>query len=204
MNEKPMPPGYFDRMYAHDEDPWRFTTRWYERRKRALTTAMLPRAHYRRGFEPGCSIGVLTEELAERCDHLVSTDIAERALVAARSRLVGAPVEFRLWGLGQPWQTEIFDLIVLSEVCYYLDTTGLRDVFEQVVAHLEPGGTLLCVHWRHVVEDYPLTGDEVHALAQQTVGLSASAHYHDEDLLIDVFAASMRVPPSVAEVEGLV
>ncbi|MFC9659440.1 class I SAM-dependent DNA methyltransferase [Nocardia sp. NPDC127606] len=199
-----MPPGYFDRMYANDDDPWRFTTRWYEQRKRALTMAMLPRAHYRRGFEPGCSIGVLTEELAGRCDHLVSTDIAERALDAARSRLLHAPVEFRLWGLGQPWETEDFDLIVFSEVCYYLDAARLRDVFEQAVAHLEPGGTLLCAHWRHVVTDYPLTGDDVHAIAHRTVGLSASAHYDDADLLIDVFAATTRDPPSVAEVEGLV
>ncbi|MFC9471722.1 class I SAM-dependent DNA methyltransferase [Nocardia sp. NPDC056952] len=202
-----MPPGYFDQMYARDVDPWRFTTRWYERRKRALTMAMLPRARYRRGFEPGCSIGVLTEELAGRCNHVVSTDIAERALDAARSRLSRpncTPVEFRLWGLGQPWEAEDFDLIVFSEVCYYLDTASLRDVFEQAVAHLEPGGTLLCAHWRHVVADYPLTGDEVHAIARQTAGLSASAHYDDEDLLIDVFAASTGIPPSVAEVEGLV
>ncbi|MEV0544122.1 class I SAM-dependent DNA methyltransferase [Nocardia salmonicida] len=204
MSETSMPPGYFDRMYAHDDDPWRFTTRWYEQRKRALTMAMLPKAHYRRGFEPGCSIGVLTEELAGRCDHLVGTDIAERALDAARSRLVDAPVEFRLWGLGQPWEAEDFDLIVLSEVCYYLDAASLRDVVEQAVTHLEPGGTLLCAHWRHVVADYPLTGDDVHAIAHQTAGLSASAHYEDEDMLIDVFAASTRIPPSVAEVEGLV
>ncbi|MFJ2837881.1 SAM-dependent methyltransferase [Nocardia sp. NPDC087230] len=207
MTESALPPGYFDRMYATDDDPWQFTLRWYERRKRALTMAMLPRARYRAGFEPGCSIGVLTEELAGRCDRLVSTDVAERALDSARARLSRsghASVELRRWGLGQRWAAEEFDLIVLSEVCYYLDAETLRQAFDRAVGHLEPGGTLLCAHWRHVVADYPLTGDEVHAIAHRTAGLAATAHYGDEDVLIDVFAASPPNPPSVARLEGLV
>ena len=58
---------FFDDFYGDQPDPWGFESRWYERRKRAITMASLPRETFRRAFEPGCSIGVLTAELATRC-----------------------------------------------------------------------------------------------------------------------------------------
>ena len=54
-------PSYFDDMYAANRDPWSLASRWYEQRKYAVTLACLTRPRYRRAFEPGCSIGVLTE-----------------------------------------------------------------------------------------------------------------------------------------------
>ncbi len=57
---------YFVDLYASDPDPWRLATSWYERRKYALTVDALPNERYRRAFEPGCSIGVLSELLAPR------------------------------------------------------------------------------------------------------------------------------------------
>ena len=51
---------YFEAMYRESQDPWSLSTRWYERRKYALTVAALPRARYRSAFEPGCSVGELS------------------------------------------------------------------------------------------------------------------------------------------------
>ncbi|WP_308162970.1 class I SAM-dependent DNA methyltransferase [Nocardia alni] len=209
MSHIRLPAGYFEDMYAKDPDPWGFTTRWYEQRKRALTLAALPKARYRRAIEPGCSIGTLSEQLAVRCDHLVCTDISDRALDLARRRLAARPgspsgtVEFRRWGLGDTWPGELFDLIVLSEVCYYLDADPLRAAFRDAARCLEPGGTMICVHWRHEVPQYPLSGDEVHRIAADTPGLTRLAGYSDEDLLLDVFTAGGRRPVSVARSEGL-
>ncbi|WP_107658833.1 SAM-dependent methyltransferase [Nocardia suismassiliense] len=193
MNETGLAADYFEDMYTHDPDPWGFTTDWYEQRKRALIMGALPKARYHNAFEPGCSIGTLSVELTERCDRLVCTDIAAQALDSAAKRIDRLPeslrgaVEFRRWALGEQWPHEHFDLIVLSEVCYYLDSTTLRTVFGQAVQHLESNGTLLCVHWRRKVPEYPLSGDHVHAIARTTQGLTALAGYHDEDLLLDVF-----------------
>ena len=53
--------------------------------KYAITMAMLPHPSYRHAFELGCSVGVLTEPLAARCDHVTSTDIAEAALAGPPS-----------------------------------------------------------------------------------------------------------------------
>lgn len=61
-----LPDAYFDRMYVGTEDPWQLSTRWYEERKYAITLALLPERRYRHAFEPGCSIGTLTAQLARR------------------------------------------------------------------------------------------------------------------------------------------
>ena len=45
--------------------------------------AMLPGERYRAGFEPGCSVGVLTRMLAPRCDTLLACDLAAAAVEAA-------------------------------------------------------------------------------------------------------------------------
>ncbi|WP_406238619.1 class I SAM-dependent DNA methyltransferase [Nocardia sp. NBC_01009] len=209
MSETRLTAGHFDDMYARDSDPWGFTTRWYEQRKRALTLAALPKPHYRYAFEPGCSIGNLSAELTTRCDRLVCTDVVAQALDSAKARVERLPystrgtVEFRRWALGEEWVDERFDLIVFSEVCYYLDTASLRAVFDRAVEHLEPGGTVLCVHWRRKVPEYPMSGDQVHAIACTTRGLSTLAHYRDEDMSIDVFTAVDHEPISVAQAEGI-
>ena len=67
-------------------DPWGFTSRWYEARKYALSVAMLPRQHYHEAFEPGCSVGVLTELLAPRCTSLLACDLAPAAVRAAANQ----------------------------------------------------------------------------------------------------------------------
>jgi hypothetical protein len=68
--------GYFDAMYQAASDPWGFENRWYERRKYALSLALLPAERYRSAFEPGCSIGVFSEQLGSRCDALLCCDVA--------------------------------------------------------------------------------------------------------------------------------
>ncbi len=74
------PPEYFEQLYVRDPDPWRFATSGYERDKYAATLAALPNRRFASGFEVGCSIGVLTRQLAERCDALLAADGSPTAL----------------------------------------------------------------------------------------------------------------------------
>src|ERR1700709_2075359 len=114
-----LPPSYFEAMYAESADPWGFATRWYERRKYALTLAALPREQYRRGFEPGCSIGVLTARLPRRCASLLATELAPSAVATARERLASYDgVEVAQLAVPQDWPAGTFDLVVLSEIGY--------------------------------------------------------------------------------------
>lgn len=200
---------YFDAVYAEGTDPFRLRANWYEERKYSITVASLPRPHYRRGLEPGCSVGVLTEKLSTRCETLISTDIVDSVLDTARAAVDNATVDFVKWSLTDDWSAvageEPFDLIVLSEVGYYLDEPDLRVAIDAATAHLEPGGTLLAVHWRHHVTDYPLTGDRVHAVIGENTELERLGGYMDEDFVLDVFINSRGdATQSVARREGLV
>lgn len=197
-----LPPAYFEALYAESADPWGFTSRWYEQRKYALTMAALPRQRYRRGFEPGCSIGVLSVLLAQRCDALLATDVAPAAVARARERLAGydgAAVD-RL-AVPLEWPAGRFDLVVLSEIGYYLSPGDLEILRDRSVASLEPGGTLLAVHWRHEVPDYPLRGDAVHDLIGASPQLHRLVRHEESDLLLEVFETEPA--RSVAERTGL-
>ena len=159
--ETSIPPDYFDRLYADDPDPWRFATSDYEREKYAATLDALGDRRFRAGLEVGCSIGVLTRQLAERCDALLSVDVAEDALAQARRRCADQPlVEFRRMRVPHDWPRDGgFDLILLSEVVYYLDRDDIADLAGRVGNSLAGDGVVLLVHWTGETH-YPVSGDE--------------------------------------------
>jgi SAM-dependent methyltransferase len=186
-----LPDAYFDKMYAGAPDPWQLSTRWYEQRKYAITLGLLPQRRYRHGFEPGCSIGTLTAQLTQRCDHVTAVDVVEAALRAADARLRAAGCRERVTlirsSLDAAWPWGPFDLLVLSEVAYYLEAETLADVMRRECPRLQPGANIVAAHWRHPVDDYPLTGDAAHDVIAQTPGLTPMGRYRDTDVVIEVF-----------------
>jgi SAM-dependent methyltransferase len=166
-----LPPDYFNDVYRANADPWQFATSPYERDKYAATLAALPRERYENAFEIGCSIGVLSAQLAPRCGGLLCVDASELPLEAARERLAAFPhVRVARMVIPEEFPDETFDLILLSEVGYYLAWDDLRRTRDGLTAHLRPGGHLLLVHWTPPVPDYPLTGDEVHEFFHEISG----------------------------------
>jgi predicted TPR repeat methyltransferase len=195
---------YFDALYAASPDPWSFRERWYERRKRDLTTAMLPQPRYGRAFEPGCSIGLLTAELGRRCDDLLAADTSDAALATAREHLAGRDnVRLARLLLPQEWPVDEapFDLVVLSEIGYYFDGDDLEVLLDRAVGSLAAGGTLVACHWRHTVDDYPLRGDVVHDRLARRAALLRAARHEEADLLLEVFTLGEQ--PTPAQREGL-
>ena len=162
-NAASLPPSYFDRVYQANQDPWNFETSDYEKKKYAVSLASLPREHYAAALEIGCSIGVLTAQLATRCGSLLSIDVSEQALASARERCASlAHVRFARMHFPEEAPEGSFDLIVVSEVAYYWQHGDLDRAAALLAAHQPAGGHLLLVHFTDFVPDYPLTGDEVH------------------------------------------
>lgn len=180
-------PAYFDDLYARADDPWQLSTSPYEARKYALTVAALPRARYRRGFEPGCAIGVLTAMLADRCDALVSWDGAPRALEQARARVRAPQVELGLHRVPAVWPDGSFDLVVVSELLYFLAAGERAELTRRALASLEPDGHLLAVHWRHGFAEAAGDGDTAHAELAVTAGLERLVHHVEPDFRLDVW-----------------
>lgn len=192
---------YFEGLFAGSDDPWAFRQRWYEQRKRAITLAALPRPRYRSIFEPGCANGELSAALATRCDRLLCCDTAAAAVKLARTRLsLFNHAEVRQSRLPGEWPNEQFDLIVLSEVGYYLDADDLKQLIQQASQSLTADGQLLACHWRPPIDDCPLNARQVHDLLHEHLHLPRLVLHQEADFLLELWS---REPRSVAALEGL-
>jgi SAM-dependent methyltransferase len=197
-------------MFSGSDDPWSFRSRWYEARKRALTLACLPAQRYGTGYEPGCANGELSAALAERCDRLLVSDGSARAVALARQRLAGLRhVDVQQAWLPAQWPAGRFDLIVISELAYFLDAPDIDVLADQVRGALLPGGTVLACHWRWPIEGCALDGDAVQARLQQRFegrqrerpALHPLCGVVEADLRLQVWSQD---PRSVAQREGFI
>ncbi len=180
------PAEVFERLYAERPDPWDLAGSPYERDKRAATLAALPRPRFASGLEVGCSVGVLTEALAARCDRLLALDFAEAALALARTRCAALPhVELRRAHIPTDWPPGRFDLVVLSEVLYFLDADDVARTAAACAASLPPGGTCVLVNWTGDT-DTPCTGEEAADRFIAAAGLLATAPQRVPGYRLDV------------------
>lgn len=225
---------YFDELYNNNTDPWQYQTRWYEKRKRDICLAMLPKPHYNHAIELGCGNGVFSELLAQRCQALVSIDGNQQAVQLAKERLVKLPHVYVIQGvfpivLLNLEQKSVdsyslsnnvstthspFDLIVISEVLYYLEPNDIDTVIAWARQNLAIGGTLLCCHWRYAIDGFAMTGETVHQRLHQAfnvandndkascqVAFNHQSQVVDSDFLLDVWQNS---PNTVAMQENLI
>jgi SAM-dependent methyltransferase len=163
----------FEQLYRATPDPWQFSRSTYELNRYEVILASLRRGHYGRAFEPGCSIGVLTARLAERCEKLIATDVAPTALEQARQRCESLPqVTFELRSVDHFVPPGSFDLIVFSEIGYYFSRTQLALLGARLAGALALEGELLAVHWLGQSDDHVLHGDEVHATLEETLPMN--------------------------------
>ncbi|MES2183905.1 MAG: class I SAM-dependent methyltransferase [Pseudomonadota bacterium] len=179
---------HFDALHRSSDDPWGVFSRWYERRKRDLVLAALPRQHYGLGFEPGCSVGGNTRALAARCATLVACDASAAALTRAGAALADVPnLRLEHWTFPLRWPERPCDLVVVAELAYYLSASDFQDFMTGVRARLAPGGHLLLCHWRAPIADALRGGDAVHEQARRQLALDHVGGWCDEDMRIDVW-----------------
>jgi len=180
-----------DALHRDAEDPWGVDSRWYERRKRDLLLATLPRARFASALEVGCSTGALTEALSERADTVLGVDASPTALVAARRRLTHRPgVTLAAVDVSRDWPEGSFDLVVISEVGYFLSPAALDRLVDRVAASLTADGVVVLCHWRHRVQGWVMNADEVHRRFADGPVPPLQARYTDRDAELRVHAAA--------------
>jgi SAM-dependent methyltransferase len=153
--------GYFDGIFATDDDPWALASSAYEQAKFDKTIAALADRRYAHALEVGCAHGVLTGRLADLCDRLLALDISVHALDKARDRVGERPgVSFAQQAFPRETPDDTgFDLVVLSEVAYYWNDADLDRAGRWLGGHIAPGGRLILVHYTGET-DYPQSGDD--------------------------------------------
>jgi SAM-dependent methyltransferase len=198
---------HFQQLYQQDADPWKVRQRWYEQRKRSVVLACLPDQRYRRAYEPACGNGELTAALAQRAEYLTASDMSPEAVRLTQQRLQrehasdASRVVVECQQLPQDWPKDAgFDLIVISEMLYYLQEPDLLRLRQRCIDSLAPGGTLLLCHWRRPFADRLIDTDTAHALFDEAPALHHLARHAEDDFLLDVWSGNAA---SVAQREGL-
>lgn len=190
----------FDAHYARKPGGWDFEGSWYEQRKRAVTVAALPRARFRSALELGCATGVLTRAITGVSDEVLGVDISEAPLADARRNAPAAT--FARMTVPEEWPTGSFELVVLSEIGYYLSPGDLDRTIDRIARSLDDDGVLLACHWRHPDTGAVSSGDAVHARLRERWPRPASVTHVEEDFVLEVFPG--RAAASVAHETGLV
>jgi len=216
----------FERLYAGAEDPWRYLSSPYERRKRALTLAMLSRPRYGRAVEAGASIGVLTAELAARADRVVGLEASPLAVERAQARLADLPhAEVRRAVLPGEWPQDLggplsgddvpasgasprpgvvrrqeIDLAVVSEIGYFLQPDELDALVERIDRDLALDGEMVACHWRQPVQGWPLDGDDVHARLAEDPRWRTVAEHLEADVRLALLTRAHAAGHAVAVV----
>jgi SAM-dependent methyltransferase len=177
---------FFEEKYRANRDPWNFASSSYELNRYDEIMRLLGDRIFHHGFEPGCSIGVLTERLAARCRHLFAMEISPTAVVMARLRCEQySNVTIVEGALPDDFPGDTFDLIIFSEIGYYFEPDVLAGIRDLLMEHLVHQGLLVGVHWLGVSPDHLLSGDEVHAILRSSNSLRMTASQRHAGFLLE-------------------
>lgn len=156
-------PAFFEEKYRENSDPWDFSVSEYELGRYQAIIAALAHKHYSRAFEPGCSIGVLTELLAAICGFVEAIDFSQTAVAEAQRRCAHLRnVDVFCASLVERMPVTGFDLVVLSEIGYYFARNEWMQVASALIEQMPKDGTLLAAHWLGHSDDHCITGEQVH------------------------------------------
>ena len=135
---------HFDTMFTASSDPWGYDTEPYERNRFFRTIHALSGRRYRAALELGCANGALSEQLAPLCDKLLATDASETALAVARDRIGSAAnIELRRCSMPDQMPAGDFDLIVASDMLYYLGLEGVASLMDKLDRAATSDGRIL-------------------------------------------------------------
>ncbi|MDK2897282.1 MAG: hypothetical protein PWP04_1402 [Candidatus Atribacteria bacterium] len=153
---------HFEDLYRQKQDPWDYRHSCFEREKYLKTLQAIPE-EVETIWEIGCAEGVFTQLLLERGKRVWGVDISSTALSRAEERLkvFGDKVRFQKLDIVKEDIEGTFDLILASEILYYLgEKVVLQSLEEKFYHHLRPFGYLLLCHF------YP-SGKIIHDLYRE-------------------------------------
>ncbi len=172
---------FFDAKYRANPDPWDFAKSPYELDRYARIICALGDRQFALGYEPGCSVGVLTERLAACCARVEACELSPAAVEQARQRCAALPNVRIHHASMRDFVPVGADLYLFSEIGYYFTAPELTALLHRHVEALAPGALLLACHWRGVSEDHILSGDKVHQVIHEVPGLTneySETHEH--------------------------
>ncbi|GHD18069.1 hypothetical protein GCM10016234_27970 [Tianweitania populi] len=146
-------PDHFARLYADDGDPWHVRSSAYERQKRESVVSLLSETRhetpFRQSLEAGCGEGHLSGALLQAglVQTAVGFDRDPAIIQRARNFGWGEQAHFRTGSMPADMPDGSFDLVLLSEVLYFLDEGALTTLADNLTTRLEPDACIVVVSW---------------------------------------------------------
>lgn len=170
MRRNVIDPDGFEAKFRDAIDPWDYTTSSFEAFKRRVLLRACGTRPYGRGLELACAIGETTRVLAPRCLRLLALDASPTALEEAARRTGGhANVILRCAQLPEGMPRGPFDLIVASEILYYLKPNALAALTAGMHSALAAGGRIVIVHHIRDFDDAAIRPSVAQAYAFRTL-----------------------------------
>lgn len=178
----------FDALYRADPDPWGYVASSYEQRKYAATLAACGPGPFSCALELGGSIGVFSALLAPRCERLITVDASPTAVSLTIPRLAADPqVQAIVGPIPAAVPDEPFDLVVASEILYYLTDDELARTLATLDRNMIGGALLVAVHWRPPGPERPRDAAQAHSALCDAPWLTELHRSGTEDYLLGVF-----------------
>jgi SAM-dependent methyltransferase len=150
MNRQPIDVAGFEAKFRDNSDPWNYRASAFEAYKRGVLRHACGPGVFGRGLELACANGETSAVLARICLRLLAVDGSQSAVAAALKRTQHLPnVHVQQVLLPQGMPRGPFNLIVISELLYYLKAIDLDALLEGCGDALAPGGRIVCLH--HVI-----------------------------------------------------
>lgn len=155
--------GGFEQKFEADPDPWQTWDSRYEASKRASLSKAIGAGRYGRGLEIAAGNGSNTPMIARKTRRLIATEGAPAGADLVREAVYGMPsVEVVLHDVADRLPAHAFDLIVISELLYYLGPKPFGMLAREVSRTLQPGGRLVLLHHVENFPDRARLADGVH------------------------------------------
>lgn len=186
----------FNQLHLEQPDPWKLAGSVYEEEKRQQLLDALSTG-YQHALEIGCSIGTLTASLATRSDRVTALDASRQAITAARQHHSAHDnIEFICLTVPFQWPQGTYDLVVLSEIGYYLSEPQLLQTLHRIQASAAPSFTLALCHVKGEIQHWPSSAATVHQFCthfwsqESSVTSIETTHYLIDVLRIHTTATS--------------
>jgi cyclopropane fatty-acyl-phospholipid synthase-like methyltransferase len=158
-----MRPGYFNHLFD-EGDPFGFDDHPVEQLKFDRTLEVCEPNVRGRVLEIGCAAGSFSEHLASRAVDVLALDVSPAAVEQAAQRLRNRPnVRTAAMSIAERFPEGTFDLIVASDVLYYLSVEDVERTLRRIENGLAETGAFVTVHYVPRMGAL-LNGDEVHDL----------------------------------------
>jgi trans-aconitate methyltransferase len=173
MSEPELSAQAFEARYRAGRHPWSFEGSAYELNRHRRIITSLRMAAYGTVYEPGCSIGVLTQQLGAMAKRVIACDFAQSAVEQAKLRCTDQPnvevicADLRVFTPDAP-----LDLIVFSDIGYFFPAEELSRMAVELAGRLVPDGEFMAAHWLGDSPNHVLHGDRVHEILAQSLALS--------------------------------